>query len=74
MVIRPSGMRIAENDNWGGTAELTSAFSSIGAFALPAGSRDAAVVMTLAPGNYTVQVNGVARTTGVALVEVYEVP
>ena len=29
---------------------------------------------TLAPGNYTAQVTGVNGTTGVALVEVYEVP
>jgi hypothetical protein len=65
---------IASNDNWGGTAELTAAFSQVGAFALPADSRDAALLATLQPGNYTVQVSGTAGTTGVAIVEVYEVP
>jgi hypothetical protein len=65
---------IGTNDNWGGTAELTAAFTAVGAFALPAGSRDAAIVATLDPGPYTVQVNGVGGTTGVALVEVYEMP
>ena len=65
---------IGTNDNWGGTAPLTEAFAQVGAFALPAGSRDAAVLATLAPGNYTVQVSGVGGTTGVAIVEVYEVP
>ena len=62
------------NDNWGGTPELTEAFTQVGAFALPAASRDAAVLETLQPGQYTVQVSGVGGTTGVAIVEVYEVP
>ncbi|MBI5766347.1 MAG: immunoglobulin domain-containing protein [Verrucomicrobia bacterium] len=66
--------RLGGNDNWGGTPELASAFSQVGAFALPADSRDAALLVTLAPGSYTAQVSGVAGTTGIALVEVYEVP
>lgn len=65
---------IGTNDNWGGAAPLTSAFGQVGAFALPANSLDAALVATLLPGNYTVQVSGVGGTTGVAIVEVYEVP
>jgi hypothetical protein len=65
---------IAANDNWGGTAELTAAFGQVGAFALPAASRDAALLATLQPGSYTVQVGGVGGTSGVAIVEVYEVP
>ena len=32
------------------------------------------MVVTLAPGNYTAQVTGVNNTTGVALIEVYELP
>ena len=35
---------------------------------------DAVLLVTLAPGSYTAQVSGVGATTGVALVEVYEVP
>ncbi|MBI4626978.1 MAG: CotH kinase family protein [Verrucomicrobia bacterium] len=66
--------KIGENDDWGGTPVLAAAFASVGAFALPTGSRDAALLATLAPGNYTVQVRGEKTTTGVALVEVYEVP
>ena len=31
-------------------------------------------VVELQPGNYTVQVGGVANGTGIALIEVYEVP
>ena len=70
--------QIASNDNWEtGTstaAQLIAASTPVGAFALQAGSKDAALLITLQPGTYTVQVTGVANTTGVALIEVYDVP
>lgn len=65
---------VASNDNWGGAATLSSAFSSVGAFAMPAASRDAAVVASLNPGSYTVQVSDVSGATGLILVEIYELP
>ena len=50
-------------------------FSAVGAFALPGGSRDAALVLTLSAGHsYTAQVSGIGGATGEALVEVYELP
>ncbi|MDB6126707.1 MAG: repeat protein, partial [Verrucomicrobia bacterium] len=62
------------NDNWGGTAALTTAFNQVGAFALPdANSKDAAILVTLNPGSYSAIVSGVGNTSGVALVEVYDV-
>jgi hypothetical protein len=73
-VFDSSATQIAANDNWGGDAALAAAFVKVGAFALANDSRDAAVVANLQPGNYTVQVSGVNNTTGIALVEVYEVP
>lgn len=66
--------KVQENDNWGGSAALAAAFDSVGAFRLEAGSRDAALLVELAPGTYTAQVGGVNNGTGVALVEIYEVP
>ena len=71
---------VASNDNWettvgpGSSAATALVASRVGAFALSAGSKDAALVITLQPGAYTVQVSGVANTTGVALIEVYEAP
>jgi hypothetical protein len=62
------------NDNWGGGSALATAFGNVGAFALGATSRDAALLVTLQPGNYTAQVSGVNGTAGRAQVEVYEVP
>jgi hypothetical protein len=66
--------QVSANNDWGGTPALRNAFSQVGAFALPLTSRDAALLVTLQPGSYTVQVSGVGGTTGTALVEVYEVP
>jgi len=68
---------VRENDNWetGNAASLVSEASACsGAFALPEGSKDAAILLTLPPGSYTAQVSGAGDTTGVAIVEVYEVP
>ena len=73
LALYSGATEIGANDNWGGTAELTAAFAQVGAFALPAGSRDAALRVTLPPGAYTLQVTGVGGT-GTALVEVYEMP
>lgn len=72
--------KIAENDNWetpvgtasGTGAQLASIFGQAGAFALGQGSKDAALLTNLLPGNYTLQVSGVNNATGEALVEVYD--
>ncbi len=65
--------RLDENDNWT-SAALAASFPQVGAFAFPSGSRDAALLVSLVPGSYTAQVSGANDTTGVALVEVYELP
>lgn len=65
------GALLTTNDNW--TAADAAAMAGVGAFPLTAGSRDAALVATLAPGAYTAQVSGAVGTTGVALLEVYDV-
>ena len=63
---------VASNDNWGGTAALQAAFLQTYAFPLPTDSRDAAVIVRLPPGGYTIQATGVGDTTGNVLVEVYD--
>ncbi len=64
---------IASNDNWGTASGVAGASSIVGAFTLPSGSKDAALVATLSPGIYTAQVSGVGGTKGVGLVEIYDV-
>ncbi len=66
---------IGENDDWGGLHELKATFTAVGAGALSGDtSKDAAMLVTLDPGVYTVHVSGAAGTTGVALVEIFDVP
>ncbi len=65
---------LQSNDNWAGASAIGTAATSVGAFPLDATSRDAVLLVTLQPGSYTAQVSGVGATTGVALVEIYEVP
>jgi outer membrane protein assembly factor BamB len=68
---------LAENNDWSVSTQavgLAAAAQAVGAFSLPAGSRDPALLVTLPEGAYTAQVSGAAGTTGVALVEVYDVP
>lgn len=65
-----------ENDNWGDSDaadEIDAIGDYVGAFPLNDGSADAAVVIDLEPGVYTVKVSGVEGGTGIALVEVYTV-
>eukprot|EP01035_Chromulina_nebulosa_P069674 gene69674-biopygen49660 len=63
---------LATNDNWSAADAAT--MTAVGAFALTAGSRDAAIVTTLPAGSYSAIVSGVGGTTGTALVELYAVP
>ncbi len=68
---------LATNDNWSSAtnaAEISATAAAVGAFALPSGSKDAALVVTLAPGSYSAVVSGVGNTTGTALVELYVAP
>lgn len=44
-----------------------------GAFAFAHGSKDSALLVTLQPGGYTANVESVGNSTGVALIEAYEV-
>ena len=69
---------VATNTAWGGVNgasadALTDAFDRAGAFRLvDEGSRDAALILSLPPGAYTVQVKSADAAGGSALLEVYE--
>ncbi|MCH2388781.1 MAG: hypothetical protein MK240_11320, partial [Opitutales bacterium] len=78
---------IALNDDWsegsapfiqdrsvqGPACFLMSAFENAGAFPLVLGSQDAALLVWLEPGLYTALVNGDDGSSGISLIEVYEV-
>ncbi|MBC7365523.1 MAG: immunoglobulin domain-containing protein [Undibacterium sp.] len=65
-------VKIGENDNY--SASLPTVFSSVGAFPFIVGAKDAALIVSLPAGGYTVQVSGADGGTGSAIVEVYELP
>ena len=70
----PAGA-LGSNDAWGGNAQVAAAAATVGAFAWPnPSSNDSALLLTLPPGAYTAVASGASGDTGVALVEVYEVP
>jgi sugar lactone lactonase YvrE len=62
--------QLEANDNWGGGSALSTAFASVGAFALPPTSLDAALLRAV-DGGHTAQVTGTGA--GVVLVEAYDV-
>ncbi len=63
-----NGSLLFTNDNWRTTQETEIINTTIP----PTDDRESAIVATLAPGNYTAVVSGVGGTTGIALVEVYD--
>ena len=64
---------IARNDNWEGSATLKTAFATAGAFGFTDdASKDAAVLVRLPPGGYTVKVEGAGGESGIVLVEAYD--
>jgi hypothetical protein len=74
-VIDRHGATIASNEDWednnnGGVVSALG--TSVGAFPLQAGSKDAAMAIELPQGVYTIHVKGTGGGTGVALLEVYD--
>jgi len=80
LAVYASDRLIATNDAWSGgnsetTETLVNAFDRAGAFRLvDENSRDAALVVSLASGSYTVRVTSGDGTLGAALLEVYDLP
>jgi len=80
-IFNAAGQSVFTNNDWStpaagaaSAAELATAATRAGAFALSANSRDAALLVQLDPGAYTAVVSDTSGATGVSLVEVHEVP
>ena len=72
-----TGALIASNDNWvqtiiGGIITSNQVHDIRSSGYAPTDGRESAIIADLPPGNYTAIVRGVNGTTGVALVEVYD--
>ncbi|MSU24930.1 MAG: hypothetical protein EXS32_14045 [Opitutus sp.] len=78
-LLDANGGTLATNDNWATDTAFAPVIAAAsvtgGAFPLANGSKDAALLVMLLPGAYTVQLSGVGQTnnTGIGLVEVYDV-
>jgi uncharacterized delta-60 repeat protein len=67
---------IDENSAWSSDASAgfaAAAARAVGAFVLPTNSRDAAILRTLRPGSYTITAESADASSGIALIEIYEV-
>lgn len=64
------GVPIGSNDNW----QTDEAAAIIASGFPPTDNRESAILALLPPGNYTAIISGVGGSTGVALIEAYEVP
>lgn len=73
-VSRLDGAEVAANDNWD-ARDVAAIDGRVMAGVLPfaPGSKDAALVVSLEPGHYTVRVASGGGDTGTAMVEVYDV-
>jgi hypothetical protein len=81
------GRKVAENTIWSKAGrgeddddedddkahDVDDASDRAGAWRLPRGSHDSALLLTLAPGVYTAHVTGVRAASGIGLVEIFEV-
>jgi hypothetical protein len=67
------GVTVGSNDNWNGATDISGAAAQVGAFPFAATtSKDAAILATASSGSYTMQINGVAGSTGTVLAELYD--
>ena len=72
-----TGALLASNDNWtttiiGGLITDSQVRDILDSGFAPANRNESAMIVTLPPGKYTAVVRGVSDTTGIALVEVYD--
>jgi hypothetical protein len=72
-LVNGSGTTVASNDNWKTRPDGSSQQAEIEATGLqPSDDRESALVQTVTPGNYTAIVRGKSNTTGVGVVEAYD--
>ena len=69
-LVARNGETSASNDNW--DVSLAARFSEVGAFALAAGSKDAALESAVLSGNYTGIASSPTGDSGTTLLELYE--
>ena len=75
LVVMAGTETVAANGGWEASADvaaLTAASARAGAFPLQPGRADAALIATLTPGAWTIQISGADGGSGIVLIEVYD--
>jgi hypothetical protein len=72
-----TGATLASNDNWratsvGGAIDSDQSIDLEASGVAPSNNAESAMVVTLNPGAYTAIISGVNNTTGIAIVEIYD--
>lgn len=70
IALSSGGVTVGTNDNWDGSAATALLFTKVGAFPLRVGSKDAALVASLAPKSYSAVLSG--KAGGIAMIEAYD--
>jgi hypothetical protein len=78
-LMNQDGTIIRSNDNWDSgpvseVVELRQAFTKSGAFAYKQGVGDAAAIVNIPAGSYTLRGSTVSGASGIILLEIYELP
>jgi len=74
-LVSQAGVELAANDDWNSSTNVVAIRNegfNAGAFPLPEGSKDSALLVNLPPGAYTALLRGPGISTGVGLLEVYD--
>jgi len=75
LTLYSGSTQIHQNNDWGSNSNastIVSTSSAVGAFALPSGSKDAALLVSVSPGGYTAVLSNAGSVSGSGLVEIYE--
>lgn len=76
-VYDANGAIVAQNDNWSDAANaatIAASAAAVGAVPIDQGTADAALLLFLGAGSYTIHLEGVDGATGVGLIEAYRMP
>ncbi len=75
-VVDSNGQVLASNEGWGSNSnstQISAASAAVGAPKFPANSSDSALILEVARGRYSVEINGADNSTGIAAAEIYEI-
>lgn len=74
-ITTANGTVLGTNDDWNAASnasQISTVSQQVGAYALPSGGKDAAILRSFAPGTYHARVTAAGSTAGVSMLEIYD--